>query len=147
MLRDPVARLLSAYSFILRRPLNPMHRKLKRGRVGPLVDRCFLNAPTARAVRNRRALFAKELIKTGQAKAEAVPVTSLACGPAQGYLMSFYRRLRPGTRNDFEIPILLGAILFWTVALPLALLFLSYCRCASRRVVHASGFCHQSLSN
>src|SRR5205809_504382 len=34
MLRDPVARLLSAYSFILRRPLNPMHRKLKRGRVG-----------------------------------------------------------------------------------------------------------------
>jgi hypothetical protein len=34
MLRNPVARLLSAYSFILRRPLNPMHRKLKRGRVG-----------------------------------------------------------------------------------------------------------------
>jgi Sulfotransferase family len=34
MLRDPVARLVSAYSFILRRPLNPMHRKLKRGRVG-----------------------------------------------------------------------------------------------------------------
>jgi hypothetical protein len=34
MLRDPVARLLSAYSFILRRPLNPMHRKLKHGRVG-----------------------------------------------------------------------------------------------------------------
>ena len=34
MLRDPVARLLSAYSFILRRPLNPMHRKLERGRLG-----------------------------------------------------------------------------------------------------------------
>src|SRR6266581_2897418 len=34
MLRDPVARLLSAYSFILRRPLNPMHRKLKGGRLG-----------------------------------------------------------------------------------------------------------------
>ena len=34
MLRDPVARLLSAYSFALRRPLNPMRRKLKRGRVG-----------------------------------------------------------------------------------------------------------------
>jgi hypothetical protein len=34
MLRDPVARLLSAYSFILRRPLNPMHRKLKRGQLG-----------------------------------------------------------------------------------------------------------------
>jgi hypothetical protein len=34
MLRDPVARMLSAYSFILRRPLNPMHRKLKRERLG-----------------------------------------------------------------------------------------------------------------
>ena len=34
VLRDPVARLLSAYSFILRRPLNPMHRKLKGGRLG-----------------------------------------------------------------------------------------------------------------
>ena len=34
MLRDPVARLLSAYSFILRRPLNPMHRKLKHERLG-----------------------------------------------------------------------------------------------------------------
>src|SRR6266480_4084078 len=34
MLRHPVSRLLSAYSFILRRPLNPMHRKLKGGRLG-----------------------------------------------------------------------------------------------------------------
>jgi len=34
MLRDPVARLLSAYSFALRRPLNPMRRKLKRERLG-----------------------------------------------------------------------------------------------------------------
>jgi hypothetical protein len=30
MLRDPVARAVSAYYFVLRRPLNPMHRKLKR---------------------------------------------------------------------------------------------------------------------
>ncbi|HEY3128872.1 MAG TPA: sulfotransferase family 2 domain-containing protein [Acidobacteriota bacterium] len=34
MLRDPVARLLSTYSFILRRPLHPLHRKLKAGRLG-----------------------------------------------------------------------------------------------------------------
>ncbi len=33
MLRDPVARVLSAYHFILRRPLNPLHRKLKRERL------------------------------------------------------------------------------------------------------------------
>jgi hypothetical protein len=29
LLRDPVARLLSSYFFVLRRPLNPLHRKLK----------------------------------------------------------------------------------------------------------------------
>jgi hypothetical protein len=30
MLRDPVARTLSAYYFILRRPLNPLHRKVTK---------------------------------------------------------------------------------------------------------------------
>jgi hypothetical protein len=34
MLRDPVPRALSAYYFILRRPLNPFHRKVKRERLG-----------------------------------------------------------------------------------------------------------------
>jgi hypothetical protein len=34
MLRDPVARVLSTYAFILRRPLHPLHRKLKAGRLG-----------------------------------------------------------------------------------------------------------------
>jgi hypothetical protein len=34
MLRDPVTRFLSSYYFILRRPLHPMHRKLKNERVG-----------------------------------------------------------------------------------------------------------------
>lgn len=33
MLREPVARLLSTYAFILRRPLHPLHRKLKSGRL------------------------------------------------------------------------------------------------------------------
>jgi len=39
MLRDPVARLLSSYYFILRRPLNPLHRKLKREGLG--VEDCI----------------------------------------------------------------------------------------------------------
>ena len=39
MLRDPVARLLSAYYFVLRRPLNPLHRKLKREGLG--VEDCI----------------------------------------------------------------------------------------------------------
>jgi hypothetical protein len=34
MLRDPVARVLSTYAFILRRPLHPLHQKLKSGRLG-----------------------------------------------------------------------------------------------------------------
>jgi len=34
MLRDPVARVLSAYHFVLRRPLNPLHRKVKKERLG-----------------------------------------------------------------------------------------------------------------
>ena len=34
MLREPVVRLLSSYYFILRRPLHPMHRKLKKERLG-----------------------------------------------------------------------------------------------------------------
>ena len=39
MLRDPVPRALSAYYFILRRPLNPLHRKVKRDRLG--VEDCL----------------------------------------------------------------------------------------------------------
>ena len=34
MLREPVARVLSSYYFILRRPLHPLHRKLKKERLG-----------------------------------------------------------------------------------------------------------------
>jgi hypothetical protein len=39
MLRDPVARVLSAYYFILRRPLNPFHRKVKKERLG--IEDCL----------------------------------------------------------------------------------------------------------
>src|SRR5262249_51179547 len=39
MLRDPVARVLSTYYFILRRPLNPLHRRVKRERLG--VEDCL----------------------------------------------------------------------------------------------------------
>ena len=39
MLREPVARVLSSYYFVLRRPLNPLHRKLKRE--GLRVEDCL----------------------------------------------------------------------------------------------------------
>jgi len=53
------------------------------GRIGPLLDRCFLNLAAARAVRNRRPLLAREIEATIAACAgRAARVTSLACGPA-----------------------------------------------------------------
>jgi extracellular factor (EF) 3-hydroxypalmitic acid methyl ester biosynthesis protein len=59
------------------------NRSAGRGRIGPLLDRCFLNTPTAKAVRNRRGLLATEIMRVVQAKEGAAHVTSLACGPAQ----------------------------------------------------------------
>lgn len=53
------------------------------GRIGPLVDRCFLNLASAQAVRNRRSLLAREIEAAVAACAgRAARVTSLACGPA-----------------------------------------------------------------
>jgi hypothetical protein len=39
MLREPVARVFSAYHFVLRRPLNPLHRKLKKERLS--IEDCL----------------------------------------------------------------------------------------------------------
>jgi extracellular factor (EF) 3-hydroxypalmitic acid methyl ester biosynthesis protein len=53
------------------------------GRIGPLVDRCFLDQPAAVAVRNRRRLMAgtiaEMLVASGGGTSR---VTSLGCGPA-----------------------------------------------------------------
>ena len=54
------------------------------GRLGPLLDRCFLNEPAARAVRNRRGLLADEIrTVVEETPSGPVPIISLACGPAQ----------------------------------------------------------------
>ena len=54
-----------------------------RGRIGSVLDRCFLNIPAAVAVRNRRPLLAQEINAVIAAKGDAgARVTSLACGPA-----------------------------------------------------------------
>ncbi len=62
-----------------------MYRNVPTGtsRLGPLIDRCFLEAPPCAAVRNRRGLLAEEIGAT-IASRERIPaaVTSLACGPA-----------------------------------------------------------------
>ncbi|WP_187394940.1 SAM-dependent methyltransferase [Pigmentiphaga aceris] len=51
------------------------------GRLGPLIDACFLDEPAARAVRNRRALMAAEILHVLDARPDA-RICSLACGPA-----------------------------------------------------------------
>jgi SAM-dependent methyltransferase len=56
------------------------------GRIGPLLDRCFLNVAAAHAVRNRRGLLAREIqsaIDGASRTSSPARVTSLACGPAQ----------------------------------------------------------------
>ena len=60
------------------------------GRIGKLVDKCFLEHSTSKAVRNRRALLAGEIlevVKQNQPRASAV--TSLACGPAEELFDAF----------------------------------------------------------
>lgn len=53
------------------------------GRLGPVMDRCFLNAPAARAVRNRRGLLAEHIQDARQrAAGRTAQITSMASGPA-----------------------------------------------------------------
>jgi CRP-like cAMP-binding protein/SAM-dependent methyltransferase len=54
------------------------------GRLGPVLDRCFLDMPGARAVKNRRRLLAEEIARTvGEAGGEPARVLSMSCGPAR----------------------------------------------------------------
>lgn len=55
------------------------------GRIGALLDRCFLDLPAANAVRNRRQLLAAEICATvsGKANGAVARITSLASGPAR----------------------------------------------------------------
>jgi SAM-dependent methyltransferase len=53
------------------------------GRLGPFMDRMFLDTPPAVAVRNRRVLLANEIVRTVQSKPDGpVNVLCLASGPA-----------------------------------------------------------------
>lgn len=54
------------------------------GRIGPLLDACFLERPSGRAVVNRRKLLAAEINATlAAARTRPVRIMSLACGPAR----------------------------------------------------------------
>ena len=55
-----------------------------RGRLGPLLDACFLAEPAAQAVRNRRGLLAEEIRAVlARTPERPVQITTMACGPAR----------------------------------------------------------------
>lgn len=63
------------------------------GRLGPTIDRAFLESPPSVAVRNRRAMLVDEVLATVSAAGGAeAHVTSLACGPA-AEIFDVYGRL------------------------------------------------------
>lgn len=54
------------------------------GRIGPLLDACFLEEPAAQAVRNRRGLMQEEIQAVlDRSPDRRVEMTSMACGPAR----------------------------------------------------------------
>jgi extracellular factor (EF) 3-hydroxypalmitic acid methyl ester biosynthesis protein len=60
------------------------------GRLGPLLDRCFLDMHAAKAVRNRRGLLREEVAKTlAEKKGEPAHVLTMACGPARELFDTF----------------------------------------------------------
>lgn len=62
------------------------------GRLGPIVDRLFLDIDPSRAVRNRRALLADEIVATVKSKpAGPVNVMCMASGPATEVFDAFAR--------------------------------------------------------
>ena len=68
------------------------------GRLGPLLDRCFLDVSAAVAVRNRRGVLAKAIHEAVASRSgEQAQVTSLASGPAQE-LFDVYAELPDPTK-------------------------------------------------
>ena len=60
------------------------------GRLGPVVDRMFLNTPPSRAVRNRRVLLAGEILHTVHTRpSNPVRVMCMASGPASEVFDAF----------------------------------------------------------
>ncbi len=54
------------------------------GRLGPLLDCCFLDEPAAQAVRNRRGLLREEIEAVLRRHPDRqVQITTMACGPAR----------------------------------------------------------------
>ncbi|CAK0772846.1 extracellular factor (EF) 3-hydroxypalmitic acid methyl ester biosynthesis protein [Gammaproteobacteria bacterium] len=61
------------------------------GRLGALIDRCFLEAPTSRAVRNRRGLLTGEILRHLPPPGQSLRAMSLGCGPLREVFDAFHR--------------------------------------------------------
>ncbi len=71
-----------------------IYRNRARGsrRVGKLIDRCFLDTESCRAVRNRRHLLSEEILgMLAAGRGEPLRITSMACGPAREILDVMHR--------------------------------------------------------
>ncbi len=68
------------------------------GRIGPVVDRCFLGSPVCKALRNRRTLIRDAILEKVNANASAgqrTSLVSLSCGPAAEVLDAYHQLSDP----------------------------------------------------
>ncbi len=83
------------------------------GRLGPLLDRCFLDEPAARAVQNRRGLLVEEIRRSMEEHGDSpTRVTSLACGPAREVFDAFEALSDPSRLKATLVDIDLQALAF-----------------------------------
>ena len=83
------------------------------GRLGPVIDRCFLDQPAAQAVRNRRGLLVEEIKKTMEEPHEGpTRVLSMACGPARELFDTFAMLSDPNQLRATCLDIDLQALAF-----------------------------------
>jgi extracellular factor (EF) 3-hydroxypalmitic acid methyl ester biosynthesis protein len=83
------------------------------GRLGPLIDRCFLEIRAAQAVRNRRGLLAAHITEAlRQAEDRTARITSMASGPAAEVFDVFAGMEDPSRLHASLIDIDLQALAF-----------------------------------
>jgi len=104
ILRDPVARALSTYYFILRRPLNPLHRKVKGERLG--IEDCIRMFPQRHNLQCRLIAGVKDVSSTGDERLLDMAKENLTNSfSVIGISERFYESLiLMATTFDWEIP-------------------------------------------
>jgi CRP-like cAMP-binding protein len=74
------------------------NRPKGKGRIGPVLDRCFLDLAAAKAVRNRRGLMVKEIKKAIRRQKDGVTkIMSIASGPGRE-VFDVYESIRDKTK-------------------------------------------------